>query len=216
MPGRAINDIVGGAAELVAENVSGDDPLDTAVRGASKAVADHALTFKDYTEDEFFSSMVGDIPGLRSVVPNRVDPFTGEYLRVKGPLKRQLAITTREHTPWEVTMNSVNMSSFDMIGKWRSRSAKMLMSEEVGKMLQTKGPDGRTLSQRLSKQVESVGRGKPIEVKQQAITKINGELREAALARATARAPKLFSKEMLVKQSPVFIRENIKELLEGN
>jgi hypothetical protein len=221
VPGRALNDFIGGAGELVAENFGDpagidEDTLDSITRRTGQALADHSLTMKETTEDEFFSSMIGDIPGIRSVVPNRVDPFTGEYLRTKGPLLRQLAVTTREHTPWEVTMGSVNATSFDMIGKWRSRSAKMLISEEIGKMLQTKGPDGQTLSQRLSAQVDAIGKGKPIEIKQQAVTKINGELREAATVKAAARAPKLFAKEMLVKQSPIFVRENIKELLEGN
>jgi hypothetical protein len=210
VPFKSVNEIMGGLGEAVYD-WEGDD---STIGNIGLKVSQETLDIKDAMEDEFFGNIVSDIPGLRSVVPTRVDPFTGEYMRTKGPLKRQfLGRTTREQTRWETTLGEVNLKSFDMVGKWRSRSAQQIMSQEIGTMLNARQANGRTLGDNMADQVREKTRNLPIELRRQYINRLNTGLRNAATAKAAAKYHKLFRKELALKKVDPVFRDNISELL---
>jgi len=210
VPGRFVNEIMGGVGEKIHEW----DP-DGTLGGLGEKVSEDALAMKDSMEDEFMGRVVSDIPFVKSVLPNRINPFTGEHFRTKGPIWRQIsAQSEQDSTPWERTLGNVNVSSFDMVGKWNSRTATGAISLEIGRMLMAKGQSGETLGQRLSARVKTLD-NLPIELRKQHVNELNKALRDAATIKASRTYPKLFRKELTLKAAQPVLKKSIKGLLDS-
>jgi hypothetical protein len=217
VPFKGINDFVGGMAQVAAENIPEDNMITRALKGSAEALADHTLAVINTMEDEFFGSMIGDILGLRAVFNNRVNPFTGEYMKTRGPLKRMVGISTRSITPWEEMLSSVNMGPFDMIGSWESRSAVIGISEGTGKILRTRQPDGRTYEETIVAKINEMSKGHPIEFKKELVSQYNEAIRGGATKRALdgGRYTAVIQRELEYKEAESLVKQNVKKKLFG-
>jgi hypothetical protein len=164
---RAVNDLAGGMVQMF------DEDSDFAQR---------ALVTKTTMDQEFIGGLFKDTPGLREVVKDRVDPFTGEPTINEHPLQKQLfAMQTRKKTPWQRTLESANMTAFDLVGNWKSDSFKRGMQFYVGQILARKDENGETLNQRYAAEIEEQTKGMPVKFKKSRIQAFNKAIQGFAL-----------------------------------
>jgi len=172
-----------------------------------------AVEYKDMAGNEIFGPAINQIPGVREVLPARVDPFTGQPSGVENPGIRLLGPNIRHATKLDQQVSMTGMPLNDLLGNYADPEADRLVRKNIGLILNNKTEDGQTLANVIGIAVQNATADQSIEVKRTMIREIYKQIREQAKQQAMAENPFAFI-EHEIRQRPEAERPILRKGLE--
>lgn len=172
-----------------------------------------AGNYKDTEGNELLGPAVETIPGVRNILPNRPDPYTGLPGSTQFPAQRQLlGRSLRSVTPLDMAVQESGLSLGDLLGNFDNPEANRMVTERIGKMLAHPVGDS-TFNARLGDLISNKLSDKPIEYRREFIKKIFTTLRAEAKTSAFAENPIIFMEDM-IRNAPEPLREPLRKKVE--
>ncbi len=173
---------------------------------------EEAVHHKDMAGNELTGPTIGQIPILREVLPDRVDPFTGKPSGQEHPGVRLLGPNLHHATTLEQEISKTGMPLNDLLGNYADPEADRLVRKHLGQMLGTRLNNGKLLANELGEAIRNATSGQSIEVHKTVIRELYTQLREEAKAKAMAENPYAFI-ENEIRQRPEAERPMLRELV---
>lgn len=171
-----------------------------------------AVVNKDISGNEVVGPTMNNIPGVRDLLPNRIDPFTGEVSGQEHPGIRLAGPAIRSQTLLEQHIQMLGVPMNDLMGNYADPEADRLVRAKMGALLGSKGEDGLSLANRIGMNIEQMMANQPIEMRRTIIRELYKGLRETAQQQAEAENPYAFI-EYHIRQQPEAVRPMIRERL---
>lgn len=177
---------------------------------SAAGVSDTAVN-KDISGNELVGPTINQIPGLRNMLPDRPDPFSGGASRQEHPGLRMLGPTVRHMTKLEQLVSETGMPLNDLLGNYADPEADRLVRKHIGELLGSR-VNGQQLANLLGERINQITDGKNVEFKKTVIQKVYEGLRERARSMAEQENPYAFL-EYKVRQQPEVVRPILRERL---
>lgn len=172
-----------------------------------------AVEFKDVAGNEIFGPAINQVPGMREILPARVDPFTGQPSGVENPGVRLMGPNIRHITKLEQQVSQTGMPLNDLLGNYSDPEADRLVRKNIGLILNNKLENGQTLAHVLGEGIQRATADQPIEVKKTMIRELYKQIRDMAKQQAMSENPFAFI-EHEIRQRPEAERPILRKGLE--
>lgn len=199
-PLRAVMDVAGGVGQILNNEVLKSQTI-----------------LRDSAGQEKTGPLISNTPIANTLLPARVDPFTGQPLMTEHPFLRQFGgVTARRQTKLEqIIKGTPKVAVGDLIGDFGNQRANELISKGIGNALMLPTGEGETLGDGLAELIQGF---EDPSLRKEVIKEIFTQLREAAREIAEAQDPLAFVDHYINSSSdiPSGMKEKIrKDLMQG-
>jgi hypothetical protein len=172
------------------------------------AISPDMAKYKDIGGNELLGPIAENIPGVRNILPDRPDPFTGQPGRSENPLLRQATgLNIRSVSPMDKLILENNLSLGELLGNYGDPEADRIVSRNLGKLMSTKLGDSN-----INTQLANLIASQPPALRGELIRKVYSSLRSEVQTKSILENPAAFV-EYFSRRIPEPFRESARKKL---